>query len=140
MMMWKVLLVDDELHILRAAEYKLKMSGFEVFCAQDGVEAWELINSESPDLVVTDLQMPRLNGLELIEKIRGCEATAHLPIIMLTAKGFELVSDDVARQMEVYDVVAKPFSPRELCQRIRASLEVAHGTHQAAKMNGPRVS
>jgi len=62
----RILLVDDELHILRAAEFKLKRFGFDVVCAFDGEEAWDAICDCRPDLVVTDLQMPRLSGVGLI--------------------------------------------------------------------------
>ena len=66
----KVLLCDDEIHILRAAEFKLSRAGFDVRCATDGQEAWEAIERERPDLLITDFQMPRLNGLDLIQRIR----------------------------------------------------------------------
>src|SRR5688572_23620648 len=91
----RVLLVDDELHILRAAEFKLKRQGYEVVCALDGEEAWERIGESRPDIVVTDCQMPRLNGLELIERIRQTPDLADLPVIMVTAKGYELSRNDL---------------------------------------------
>jgi DNA-binding response OmpR family regulator len=117
----RVLLVDDELHILRAAEFKLKRQGYEVICAMDGEEAWERIQAQRPDIVVTDCQMPRLNGVELLERIRGCAALADLPVLMVTAKGHDLSRQD----LEVFDIVSKPFSPRELSRRVEAALEDA---------------
>ena len=86
----RILLCDDELHILRAAEFKFKRAGYEVVCANDGQEGWEQIEQQRPDIVVTDCQMPRLSGLGLAERIRQTPATADLPVIMLSAKGFEL--------------------------------------------------
>ncbi len=85
----RILLCDDEIHILRAAEFKLKRAGYDVRVASDGEEGWELIQQEIPDLVVTDCQMPRLDGLALIARAREHEATRDLPFFMLTAKGLE---------------------------------------------------
>ena len=66
----RILLCDDDLHILRAAEFKFKRAGFEVLCADDGEEAWRLIHERRPDIVITDCQMPRLSGLELALRIK----------------------------------------------------------------------
>lgn len=109
-----ILLCDDEVHILRAAEFKLRRAGFDVHCASDGQEAWEAIGRQIPDIVITDYQMPRMNGLELCGRLRSDPRTQHLPIILLTAKGFELKAEEVAAQYGVAELVAKPFSPREL--------------------------
>ena len=121
-MSYRILLVDDELHIRRAAEYKLKRE-FEVTCAEDGQEAWDMILTVGPDLLITDLQMPRMNGLELIERVRGNEATADLPVILLTAKGFELERDGFYDALKIFQLVSKPFSPRELCKLALNALE-----------------
>lgn len=117
-----ILLCDDEAHILRAAEFKFKRAGFEVLCASDGEEAWELIMTHRPDILVTDCQMPRLNGLQLAERIRVTPETAYLPVIMLSAKGFEISTDEIRRQFGIRAILAKPFSPRELQQRVEAEL------------------
>ena len=66
----RILLCDDELHILRAAEFKFKRAGYDVVCASDGQEGWEQIQQCRPDIVVTDCQMPRLSGLGLAERIQ----------------------------------------------------------------------
>lgn len=117
-----VLLCDDEIHILRAAEFKLKRAGYEVRIASDGQEAWELIQQEIPDILITDCQMPRLGGIGLVERLRGNPETRELPILMLTAKGFELSHEDLAQKWNVIAVIAKPFSPRELLQIVDRSL------------------
>lgn len=119
----RVLLCDDELHILRAAEFKLKRAGLDVVCAADGEEGWEQILRCCPDALITDYQMPRLDGRGLVERVRSTPATAHLPIIMLTAKGFELRRAELEKQWDVATVLAKPFSPRELLARVQALLE-----------------
>jgi len=117
-----ILLCDDELHILRAAEFKFKRAGYEVVCASDGQEGWERIQEKRPDIVVTDCQMPRLSGLGLAERIRNTPATADLPVIMLSAKGFELPPAELQSQYGIRHLMAKPFSPRELFARVEAVL------------------
>jgi DNA-binding response OmpR family regulator len=119
----RILLCDDEIHILCAAEFKLKRAGYEVQTANDGQEAWEAIREQKPDILITDCQMPRMDGLELVRKVREAPETADLPIFMLTAKGFELSPDELAKKWNVMAVIAKPFSPRELLQRVNAVLQ-----------------
>ena len=119
----KIVLCDDEVHILRAAEFKLKRAGYEIRCASDGQEGWELIQEELPDIVITDLQMPRMTGLELARKLRENEATRDLPVLMLSAKGFEVEHTEQARQCGIIGVLAKPFSPRELLKIVEQILE-----------------
>lgn len=119
----RVLLCDDEPHILRAAEFKFKRSGYDVRCAGDGEEAWEMIQEEIPDVLVTDCQMPELNGLELVERIRANPLTAELPVIMLTAKGYELSGVEHDDRYGLLTVIFKPFSPRELFERVQRLLD-----------------
>ena len=119
----QILLCDDEIHILRAAEFKLKKAGYDVRTAGDGLEAWEAIQRQKPDLLITDCQMPRMDGLGLVQKVRENPATADLPVFMLTAKGFELSHDDLAGKWSISAVIAKPFSPRELLQRVDSILQ-----------------
>lgn len=118
-----ILLCDDEYPILRAAEFKLNRAGYNVTCGNDGQEAWEIIQQRKPDLLVTDYQMPRMNGLELCKQVRSCAETSDLPIIMLTAKGFELSLDDIQTEFGVIELLSKPFSPRELLQLVDDTLE-----------------
>jgi len=118
----RILLCDDEVHILRAAEFKFKRAGYDVLCANDGEEAWSLIQKHLPDVVVTDCQMPRLSGLSLAERIQGNGATAHIPVIMLTGKGFELSPGELKEHYGVRLLLGKPFSPRELFQHVEAVL------------------
>lgn len=118
----RILLVDDEMHILRAAEFKLKRSGYEIDCVEDGEQAWEAIQEQMPDLLITDFHMPRLDGLGLCRRVRETEATRQLPIIMLTAKGFEMTSDDNLESLDIAAILAKPFSPRGLVNCVEAVL------------------
>ena len=114
----RILLCDDEIHILRAAEFKLKRAGYDVQTACDGQEGWELIEANPPDLLVTDCQMPRLDGIGLTRRLREHPETRDLPVLMLTAKGFELSHEELAEKWDVLDVIGKPFSPRELLRRV----------------------
>lgn len=114
----RILLCDDDLYILRAAEFKFQRAGYEVACAGHGEEAWREIQRQRPDILIADCQMPQLDGLGLVRRIRATPEIADLPIIMLTAKGFELSRDEVCGQLGVAMIVGKPFSPRALLRSV----------------------
>jgi two-component system alkaline phosphatase synthesis response regulator PhoP len=135
----RIFLCDDDVAILRAVEFKLLRSGFEVRTAGDGQEAWQQIDREIPDLLVTDCQMPRLDGLGLCARLRDDPRTARLPILMLTAKGFELDVADVTSRLGITAVIAKPFSPRELVEIIRRTLSVEFGPAPGDRQPIPSV-
>lgn len=113
-----ILVVDDESHILHVVSLKLKNAGYRVVTAVDGEEGLETALRESPDLVITDYQMPVMTGLELCEQLRRHEATAKTPALMLTARGFGL-SDEVLAAARVSGVLTKPFSPREVLGEVQ---------------------
>ncbi len=121
----KILVCDDETHIVRAVQFKLRRAGLHVTTASDGAEAWQRIQQDPPELVVSDCQMPRMNGLELIQRIRNWEPTAHIPVIMLTGKGYELPEEQL-RQLGVSALLTKPFSPRELEAKVLQLLSQSH--------------
>jgi len=113
-----VLVVDDERQIVRIARDYLEHAGFQVVTANDGVQALDAVRDGRPDLVVLDLGLPRLGGLEVAKALRR---TSTVPIIMLTARAEE--SDRViGLEVGADDYVTKPFSPRELVARVRAVL------------------
>ena len=118
----KILIADDEVHIIQVVAIKLKNNGFQVFTAENGEKAYELACAEKPDLVITDFQMPVMTGLELIEKLRQNSDTASVPVIMLTARGFA-IEEDVRQNLKISDCLSKPFSPRELLQNVQQVLE-----------------
>ncbi|MCE9605280.1 MAG: response regulator [Planctomycetia bacterium] len=122
-----VLLCDDEIAIIRAAEIKLTRAGFRVTCCSDGQEAFETIQRDKPDLLISDCQMPRMGGLELIRRLRADEATCDLPIMMLTGKGYELPREELQTKYGVIEIIAKPFSPRDVL-KIVENLFVASST------------
>ena len=118
-----VLVVDDEPHIVELVRYNLQQEGFTVSAARDGREALAHVDSDRPDLVVLDIMLPAIDGIEVCRQIRR---TSRVPILMLTARGREL--DRVAGlELGADDYVTKPFSPRELVARIRAILRRTGG-------------
>lgn len=121
-MIAKILICDDEIHIVRALQFKLSKAGYDVSCAADGEAAWQAIERDPPDLLITDFQMPRLNGLELIERVRQQSATCDLPVIVLSAKGFELSGQDLTQRYGVLAVIDKPFSPREVLRLVESAV------------------
>lgn len=113
-----VLVVDDEPHIVELVRYNLQQEGFVVSAARDGREALARVANERPDLVVLDIMLPGVDGIEVCRQIRRA---SRVPVLMLTARGREL--DRVAGlELGADDYVTKPFSPRELVARIRAIL------------------
>ena len=121
----RILLCEDEMHILRAAEFKLKRSGFDVYSAANGEQAWNLLQKQPlPDLLITDCQMPMLDGLGLLERIRAHERTSQLSVVMLTAKGYELSREDLQQRFGILDLLIKPFSPRELVKQVEGYLGI----------------
>ena len=118
----KILVVDDEAHILHIVSLKLRNAGYEVITAMDGEEALELCLAESPDLVITDNQMPYLSGLELCRRLRQNDQTRSIPAMMLTARGFDIDPNEMTA-VGLSAVLAKPFSPRELLDRVNELLE-----------------
>lgn len=129
----KVLLCDDEAHILRAAQIKLSHAGYDVSTAADGQEAWEAILANPPDILVTDLQMPRLDGLELSRRVRETPATSHLPILMLTAKGFELAPPGIGRKMRCLGCAAQAVQPSGIGPLYRHDFERGRGLQPVAR-------
>jgi len=116
-----ILVADDETHILHVVSLKLRNAGFEVITAEDGEEAFELALERQPDLIITDFQMPYLNGLELCHKLNETEATAGIPAVMLTARGFSLSQEDMDTT-NISGVLSKPFSPREVLGKVNELL------------------
>ena len=113
----KVLVVDDEIHIVYVVAIKLRNNGYEVVTAANGAEAFELACAEKPDIIVTDFQMPAMTGLEFVEKIRQNEGTKDIPVILLTARNFA-ISKEQEQDLQISGCISKPFSPKELLENI----------------------
>jgi two-component system, OmpR family, alkaline phosphatase synthesis response regulator PhoP len=117
----RVLIADDEVHILDMLSSKLRKAGFEVITAQDGVQAYELARSSRPGLIIADYQMPGLSGLELCTKLEADPLTCALPAIILTAHGFDPPYRGVSNPIR--DTIAKPPNPREVLELVRTHLQ-----------------
>ncbi|RDW99520.1 response regulator transcription factor [Listeria kieliensis] len=120
--MTKILVVDDETSIVTLLEYNIKKAGYEVITAFDGAEGYERAVSEQPDLIVLDLMLPKMDGIEVTKKLR--QSKVDVPILMLTAKDEEL-DKIIGLELGADDYLTKPFSPREVLARIKAILRRA---------------
>jgi phosphate regulon transcriptional regulator PhoB len=116
-----ILVVDDEADLVELVSYNLKKEGFRIDSASDGESALAKIRKDKYDLLILDLLLPGIQGMELCRIVRNDPKTASLPIIMLTAKGEE-VDRIVGLEIGADDYVTKPFSPRELVARVKAVL------------------
>jgi len=117
----RVLIVEDEPDIRELVVHHLKREGYQVSAASSGEEALRQVHAAPPDLVILDLMMPAMDGLEVCRRLRQDPATTSLPIVMLTAKGEE-VDRVLGLEIGADDYVVKPFSPKELLARVRAVL------------------
>src|SRR5512136_1250075 len=120
----KILIVDDEKDIVDLISYNLEKEGFTTVEAYDGERALRLVKAKRPDLLILDLMLPGIRGLEVCKFIRKNTDTATLPIIMLTAKG-DQVDKILGLEMGADDYITKPFNVRELIARIRAVIRRA---------------
>jgi len=116
-----IIVVDDEADLIELVSYNLRKEGFTVDSASDGEKALEKIRKGTYSLVILDLMLPGIQGIELCRIIRNDPKTVNLPIIMLTAKGEE-VDKIIGLEMGADDYMSKPFSPRELVARVKAVL------------------
>lgn len=113
----KVLIVDDEPSIVKLVQYNLEKNGYQAVIATDGEQALEKVKQEQPDLLILDLMLPKIDGLEVCRQVRN--NNRHLPILMLTAKTEEL-DKVLGLELGADDYITKPFSPRELVARVKA--------------------
>ena len=122
----KILVAEDESLMLMAIEAKLKNEGFEVIGAQDGREALKILETTTPDLIITDILMPYTSGLELISIVKS-DPNKKLPIIVLSGLGQE---DTVmeAFQLGADDFITKPFNPTELSVRVKRLMKISSGS------------
>ena len=116
-----VLIVEDEKDIVKMLDYNLRKEGFRIFSANNGEDGLDMARRENPDLILLDLMLPEMDGLDVCKAVKNDAKTTHIPIIILTAKAQE--SDKVVGlELGADDYVTKPFSPRELIARIKAVL------------------
>jgi two-component system phosphate regulon response regulator PhoB len=117
----KILVVDDEPDVLHLIQYNLNAADYDVVTAGDGEQALKKVRAAPPDLIILDLMLPELDGLEVCKLLRHDQSTATIPIIMLTAKAAEM-DRVLGLELGADDYVTKPFSPRELVLRVKRLL------------------
>lgn len=115
----KILVVDDEVSIVTLLQYNLERSGYDVITASDGEEALKKAETEKPDLIVLDVMLPKLDGIEVCKRLR--QQKLMFPILMLTAKDEEF-DKVLGLELGADDYMTKPFSPREVNARVKAIL------------------
>tara|TARA_B100000959_G_C14990129_1_gene627499 strand:- start:632 stop:1039 length:408 start_codon:yes stop_codon:yes gene_type:complete len=129
-----ILIVDDEAHILQVLSLKLRNCGYSITTAVDGEDALHQVKENPPDLVITDVQMPYMNGLEFALALSNSSETANIPVIVLTARGHTLETSDTDIP-NVRKVLSKPFSPRgiaELCAQLLVDVPCRAGKRDVA--------
>ena len=117
-----VLLVDDDPVILKLLQVNFEMEGFKVSTANDGVEGLEKARAERPDIVLLDIMMPRMDGLEVTKALKGDPETKDIPIILLSAKA-QASDIQAGKDIGADDYLTKPFDPLELLERVNELLE-----------------
>ena len=114
----KILIAEDEALILQTLELKLKKEGYEVIGCVDGLDALQKIDSEQPDLIITDIMMPYMSGLEVVRKVKNDLSSKNIPVIVLSTMGQESIVEE-AFDLGADDYLKKPFSLSELSIRIK---------------------
>ncbi len=120
--MAKILVVDDEIHIVKIIAYKMRGAGYEVVSARDGVEALDVVKASRPDLILLDVMMPRMDGFQTLEALKADPATRDIPVFLLTVKSKE-VDRQKGYEIGADDYLTKPFSPNKLLERINQALK-----------------
>jgi len=127
--MANILVIDDEPHIVHVVALKLRNAGHNVVTAGDGAEGFELATADDFDVIITDIQMPYLTGIELAKKLAGHKVAKDVPIIVLTARGYKLDNESL-EDTSIRAILSKPFSPREVLGQVEEILN--EGNKEAA--------
>jgi len=117
----KILIIEDEKNIAKLIKFNLEKNGYETIATRSGEEAIQILGRHEVDLILLDIMLPGMNGLEVCKEIKQMNRTKNIPVIMLTAKGEE-VDRIVGFEVGADDYITKPFSPRELILRLKAIL------------------
>ncbi len=131
----RIIIADDESHITHLLSYKLKQAGHDVLVANDGQAAFDLISKILPDLVITDLQMPVMDGYEIAVKLKTQAKTQKIPLMMLTALGHKLTPQQLAAT-NIKHLISKPFSARDLICKATTLLKQTQQTNQGRHWYG----
>ncbi|HUG71552.1 MAG TPA: response regulator [Pirellulaceae bacterium] len=117
-----ILVVEDNAALASVVRFNLERANFRVTVACNGRVAWEAVQEEAFDLIVTDQQMPEMTGCEFCEKLRSVEVFQNIPVIMLTAKGMELALPRLRAELGIAATFLKPFSPSEIVKAVEVHL------------------
>ena len=120
----RILVAEDDVAMGGVIRFNLQKAGFDVTLARSGKAAWDLLNKTEFDLVVSDFQMPQMTGGDLCQAMRRVAHLVHVPVILLTAKGYELDESWLQEKLGTTTVMFKPFSPRELVETVKHCLTV----------------
>lgn len=131
----KILVIDDDLHMVHIIGFKLKKVGYEVVTAHNGRDGYALACQHKPCLVVTDFQMPIMDGFEMAMKMNADPDTAEIPLIMLTARGHKIPPSELAKT-NIRTLMAKPFSALQLVENV-AELLTSNDTQNANDRDNP---
>ena len=120
---YRVLVVEDTQVISKVLQLTLEQAGFAVSVAENGRIAAELLSANDFDFIITDYQMPEMNGEELCRSVRTDERHAGIPILLCTAKGYESTATNLRDEVGLQGIIPKPFSPREVVATVRSILD-----------------
>ncbi len=126
----RILIAEDNQALSSVLRFNLERAGHEVIIANDGAEAFELVQESQYDVVLTDQQMPRMTGHEFCTRMREMDNYASIPVIMLTAKGLELGLSELKNELGISATFIKPFSPRDVVRRVSECLESTRKTQE----------
>ena len=115
----RILIIDDEPDVLKLAAFRLKRWGYEILTANDGQTGLEIIENERPDLVLLDLRLPNLDGVDVCRQVKNNEALKHIPIILFTATA-DIAVAETAKQVGADGYIVKPFEPEQLLEKIQS--------------------
>lgn len=132
----KILVVEDEKNILELVRFNLEREGFQVMATPDGACGLDMAREEKPDLIILDVMLPGMNGLEVCRELQQDTATRYIPVIILSARAEEL-DRVLGLEMGADDYITKPFSPRELVARVKARLR---RSNRAENREGEKLS
>lgn len=116
----QILIAEDNLVMAHVLQFNLERAGFEVHAAADGALALEAALDDSFDIIITDYQMPRMNGEEFVRQLRTHPEYSSTPVVMCSAKGYEIDTERLERELGIAEVVYKPFSPAQIVELIRS--------------------
>lgn len=137
-MAYKLLLADDSVTIQKVVELILAEEDFEIKSVSNGEEALNSISSFNPDVILADIEMPKINGYQLCEKIKQEPSTANIPVILLTG-AFEPIDEELAKQVRADDFIIKPFESQELISKINSLLTASTAFAEAEVLEEPVV-